>query len=97
MAAREESESNPGGDWIADGGSDWIKDAGEDGGAMNGITMAVEGFGGAVAAAAAVGPVGATGSGTRTAWPIRLLLLLLLQDPKHQYWLQQPPQRFFCS
>jgi len=43
---------------------------------MNGITMAVEGFGGAAAAAA--GPVGATGSGTRTAWPIRLLLLLLL-------------------
>ena len=59
---------------------------------MNGITMAAEGFG---AAAAAAGPVGAAGSGTRTAWPIRLLLLLLLQDPKHQYWLQQPPQRFF--
>lgn len=63
---------------------------------MNGITMAVEGFG-AAAVAAAAGPVGAAGSGTRTAWPIRLLLLLLLQDPKHQYWLQQPPQRFFCS
>lgn len=37
---------------------------------MEGITIAVEGFG----AATAVGPVGATGSGTRTACPIRLLL-----------------------
>lgn len=58
---------------------------------MKGITMAVEGFG----KAGAAGPVGAVGSGTRTAWPIRLLLLLLLGDPKHQYWLQQPPHLFF--
>jgi len=73
LAERELSESNPvAGEWVDDGGSDWRKDAGDDGGAMKGITMAVEGFG----AALVTGTVGATGSGTRTAWPIRLLVLL---------------------
>lgn len=71
MAEREVSESNPAGECVEDGGSDCRKDAGEDGGTMKGITMVVEGFGAAVAVA---GTVGATGSGTRTAWPIRLLL-----------------------
>lgn len=56
-------ESNPAGDSVADGGSDWRVDIGEEGGAMNGITAAVEGFGAAIAG----GPAGATGSGTRTA------------------------------
>lgn len=35
-------DSNPAGDWVADGGSDWRKDAGEEGGAMKGSTMEVE-------------------------------------------------------
>jgi len=34
---------------VADGGSDSRKDAGEEGGTVNGITTAVEGFGAAVA------------------------------------------------
>lgn len=68
---REVSESNPAGDCVADGGSDWRKDAGEEGGAMNGIAMAFEVFDAILLSR----PVGATGSGTRTAWPIRLLLL----------------------
>ena len=58
------SDSSPAGDWVADGGSDWRKDAGEEGGAMNGRTMAEDGtwFSAAGAAAPAT-----TGSGTRTA------------------------------
>ena len=65
-------DSNPAGDWEADGGSDCRKEAGEEGGAMKGTTMDVEGVGFSLAGAA---DPGTTGSGTRTAWLIRLLFL----------------------
>lgn len=63
---REVRDSNPAGDWVADGVSEGRKDAGEEGGAMNGSTIA-----GADAWFSAA--PGRTGLGTRTAWPIRLL------------------------
>lgn len=65
-------DSNPAGDWVADGGSDCRNDAGEEGGAMKGSTMAVEGPGLSLAGAGAAAPA-IPGSGTSTAWPIRLL------------------------
>lgn len=57
-------ESNPAGDWVAEGGSDWRKDAGDDGGAMKGNTMVDELF--RVSARGAAAP-GTVASGTRVA------------------------------
>lgn len=65
-------ESNPAGDWVAEGGSDWRKDAGEEGGAMKGITMVVDWF---RFSATWGGAPGAIDSGAMTAWPIRFLCL----------------------
>jgi len=60
---------------MAVGGSDC---SGEEGGAIKGSTMEVEGFG----LSATVVVLSATvDSGTRAAW---LILLLALRDPKHQ-------------
>lgn len=61
---REVRDSNPAGDWVADGGSDCRKDAGEEGGAIKGTTMVVEWVKFSLTGAAA--PV-TTGSGTKTA------------------------------
>lgn len=89
MTIREVRDSNPAGDWVADGGSEGRKDMGEEGGAMNGSTMA--GAGTWFSSAGATVP-GTTGSGTRTACPI---LLLFFGCPKHQYRLQQLPHLLF--
>lgn len=61
---REVRESNPAGDWVADGGSDGRNDAGDEGGALNGSTIAVD-VAWFSAAGAALPRV--TGSGRRTA------------------------------
>lgn len=64
MIERDLRESNPAGDWVAEGGSDGRKDAGEEGGAIKGITIVAEWFGFSVTGTAGAG---AAGSGTRTA------------------------------
>lgn len=72
LTERAVRDSNPAGDWVADGGSDCRNDAGDEGGALKGITMPV---GLLTFSAVETEAPGTTGSGTRTAWPIRLLLL----------------------
>lgn len=72
LTERAVSDNNPAGDWVADEGSDWRKDAGDDGGAIKGMTMPV---GLLKFPAVETAASGTTGSGTRTAWPIRLLFL----------------------
>lgn len=66
-------------------------EVGEDGGAINGSTMEVEGFGLSTTALVLSATVG---SGARAEW---LILLLVLRDPKHQYRFQQLPHLLFCN
>lgn len=59
--------------WDTDGGPDWRNDAGDEGGAIKGRNIEVELVEEEFWSGATTPPEDETGSGTSTAWPIRLL------------------------